>query len=95
MREIMREIKPEWVDQIIITDGGSTDGMVDYAREQGYDVNIQKEKEFRFCYTEILDMIEGDVMITFSPDGNSIPELIPDLIAKIKEEDNDMVIASR
>ena len=94
MKVIMPRIKPGWVDQIIITDGGSTDGTVEYAREQGYDVHIQREKGFRFCYTEILDMIEGDVMITFSPDGNSIPELIPELIAKI-EEGYDMCIASR
>ena len=31
---------------------------------------------------------------TFSPDGNSIPELIPNLISKMKE-DHDMVIVSR
>jgi len=30
---------------------------------------------------EIYDLIEGDVLITFSPDGNSIPELIPPLVA--------------
>ena len=36
----------------------------------------------------------GDVIITFSPDGNSIPELIPALIEKMKEG-YDMVIVSR
>jgi len=34
------------------------------------------------------------VVITFSPDGNSIPEVIPDLVAKMREG-HDMVIASR
>ena len=33
---------------------------------------------------EVLSLIEGDVVITFSPDGNSVPELIPALIAKMK-----------
>jgi hypothetical protein len=39
-------------------------------------------------------MIEGDIVLTFSPDGNSIPELIPDLLEKMKEG-HDMVIVSR
>jgi len=94
MKAIMPRVKREWVDQIIITDGGSTDGTVEYAREQGYEVYIQKTPGFRHCYFEILDMITGDIIITFSPDGNSIPELIPELIEKMKE-DYDMVIASR
>jgi glycosyltransferase involved in cell wall biosynthesis len=94
MREIMPQIDPDWCDQIIILDGGSTDGTIEYAKEQGYFVYVQKEKGIRFAYREVLPYIEGDVVITFSPDGNSIAELIPDLIAKMKE-DYDMVIVSR
>ena len=94
MREIMPKIDRDWVDQIIITDGGSTDGTIEYAREHGYQIHIQKQKGFRFCYFEILDMIEGDIVLTFSPDGNSIPELIPVLIEEMKQG-YDMVIASR
>lgn len=94
MKEIMPRIKRDWVHQIIITDGGSTDGTVEYAREQGYTVHIQSRPGFRFCYFEILDLIEGDIVLTFSPDGNSIPELIPDLIEKMKEG-HDLVIVSR
>jgi glycosyltransferase involved in cell wall biosynthesis len=94
MRKIMPQIDPEWCDQIIILDGGSTDGTIEYAKEQGYFVYVQKEKGIRFAYREVLPYIEGDVVITFSPDGNSIAELIPNLIAKMKE-DYDMVIVSR
>ena len=94
MKLIMPQIDPSWVDQIIITDGGSTDGTIEWAREQGYQVHVQSRPGFRFCYFEILDMIEGDVVITFSPDGNSIPELIPELVDKMMEG-YDMVIASR
>jgi glycosyltransferase involved in cell wall biosynthesis len=94
MREIMPQIHPDWCDQIIILDGGSTDGTLEYAKEQGYFVYVQKEKGIRFAYREVLPYIEGDVVITFSPDGNSIPELLPELIAKMKEG-YDMVIVSR
>jgi len=94
MKAVMPKIKREWCDQIIVLDGGSTDGTIEYARDQGYFVYIQKQPGFRHAYCEVLPYIEGDVIITFSPDGNSIPELIPDLINKMAEG-YDMVIASR
>jgi len=94
MKSIMPRVKKEWCDQILIVDGQSTDGTAEYAREQGYDVYIQKKKGMRHAYIEAMSLIKGDVILTFSPDGNSIPELIPDCIAKMKEG-YDMVIVSR
>lgn len=94
VKAIMPRIRKEWVDQIVVIDGGSTDGTIEWAREQGYFTHVQKKKGFRHGYLEGLPFVEGDVIITFSPDGNSIPELIPLLVAKMKEG-HDMVIASR
>lgn len=94
MKVIMPRIKEEWYDQLIILDGGSTDGTIEYARKKGYFVYVQKKPGFRHAYTEVLPYIEGNVVLTFSPDGNSIPELIPELIEKMREG-YDMVIASR
>lgn len=94
MKVIMPRVKRAWLDQIIVVDGGSTDGTIEWARENGYRVYVQKQPGFRHAYVEVLPYIEGDVLITFSPDGNSIPELIPELIAKMRQG-YDMVIASR
>ncbi|MBM3861934.1 MAG: glycosyltransferase family 2 protein [Verrucomicrobia bacterium] len=94
MQAIMPRIKREWVDQILIMDGASSDGTAEWAREQGYEVHVQQEKGLRQAFQEAWPLIKGDIVITFSPDGNSIPELIPPLIAKIKEG-YDMVIVSR
>lgn len=91
---IMPQIKKEWVDQIIILDGGSTDGTQEWARAQGYLVYVQKERGLRNAYREVWPLIEGDVVITFSPDGNSVVELIPPLVEKMREG-YDMVIVSR
>ena len=94
MKAIMPQINRSWVDQIIVVDGGSTDGTIEWAKENGYEIYIQKQKGFRHAYTEVWPQVIGDVVITFSPDGNSVAELIPQLIAKMKEG-YDMVIASR
>jgi glycosyltransferase involved in cell wall biosynthesis len=94
MHAIMPKIRREWADQILILDGGSTDGTVEYAREQGYEVHVQTKPGIRQAYMEALPKIRGEILVTFSPDGNSIPELIPPLIAKMNEG-HDMVIVSR
>lgn len=94
MKAIMPRIKREWVDQIIVVDGGSKDGTIEWAKENGYQVYVQKQRGFRHAYEEVMPLVEGDVLVTFSPDGNSVAELLPELIAKMKEG-YDMVIASR
>lgn len=94
VRVVMPKIKHEWVDQILIVDGGSTDGTVEYFREQGYEIFFQKEKGYGRAIREALDHARGDIIIEFTPDGNSIPEVIPELVAKIREG-YDLVVASR
>lgn len=94
MRAIMPQMKPEWFSQILVVDGGSTDGTVEYARTQGYDVIVQRQPGIRHAYVEAFPLVRGEVVITFSPDGNSDPAVIPPLIEKMTRG-FDMVIASR
>jgi len=94
MKVILPRIRREWVDQIVLLDGGSEDGTAEYARRQGLQVHVQRRPGLRAGYVEVLPLIEGDVLVTFSPDGNSIPELIPPLLAKVRQG-YDMVIVSR
>ena len=94
MKEIMPKIKKEWYDQLLIVDGQSTDGTIEHCKKMGYPLVIQQKKGMRNAYMESWPHITGDVVLTFSPDGNSIPELIPQCIEKMKEG-YDMVIVSR
>ena len=96
LRKIMPQIKPEWYDQLVILDGNSNDSTVDWCREQGYTVYAQREKGLWNGYRELFKsgLIEGDIVVTFSPDGNSVPEMIPRLTDMVAEN-CDMAIASR
>ena len=55
MKIIMPRIKREWVDQILFIDGRSTDGTIEYARENGYSIVIQKKYGLRNAYVEALE----------------------------------------
>ncbi|OGS17893.1 MAG: hypothetical protein A2219_01800 [Elusimicrobia bacterium RIFOXYA2_FULL_50_26] len=94
MKAVMPHIKKEWYDELIIVDGGSTDGTIEYARDNGYYLFVQKGKDSGAAFTESVEKATGDIVIIFSPDGNSLPEAIPQLVEKIKEG-YDLVIASR
>ena len=94
LKEIASKIKSEWYDRIIILDGGSVDGTIEYAKNAGYDVVIQKRPGVRMAYIECQEYLKENIIITFSPDGNSVVESIPFLVDEIKKG-YDMVIASR
>ncbi|HEX4046062.1 MAG TPA: glycosyltransferase [Gammaproteobacteria bacterium] len=94
IKVIMPQVDTQLFDQVLIIDGGSKDGTIAWCEQQGYEVFVQKQRGLRSAYLEALPHIRGDVMITFSPDGNSVASLLPDLINKLKEG-WDMVIVSR
>src|SRR5690606_36065362 len=94
LKKVMPQVDHTLFDQILIGDGNSTDNTVDWARDQGYEIYIQKKAGIRHVYSEAWPLIRGDYVITFSPDGNCKPEDIPLIIEKLKSG-NDMVIASR
>ena len=50
MKQIMPRVERHWYDQLIILDGGSTDGSLEYARAQGYDTIVQEQGGLRRGY---------------------------------------------
>lgn len=94
VRAIMPLIPREWFHQILILDGGSTDGTVEWARDHGFTVYVQQRPGIRFAYLEALPLIEGDAILSISPDGNCDPAFLPRLIDKLREG-YDLVIGSR
>ena len=94
VKKIVPKIKKEWLDEIIFVDGGSTDGTIEEAKRLGFKVIIQKQKGHGAAVLEGVNAIKSDNFILFGPDGNDEPEKIPELIEKIKEG-YDQVLVTR
>ena len=65
------------------------------SQRKNYEVIVQKRRGIRMAYIECYDHIKEDIIITFSPDGNSLVETIPMLAEKIKEGYDMVIFASR
>ena len=96
VQKVLPRIESGWHDQLLVVDGHSADGTLEWCKEHGYETYIQKQSGMWRAFQEIFTSgaVRGDIVVTFSPDGNSLPEVIPKLVDKIREG-YDMVIASR
>jgi glycosyltransferase involved in cell wall biosynthesis len=91
---VLPQIKKDWLDEIIITDGHSTDGTVEYCKSNGFFVLEKQGGGYGAAIREAVKVAKGDIIVEFPPDGNSLPEKIPEVIAKVREG-YDLVIVSR
>jgi glycosyltransferase involved in cell wall biosynthesis len=94
VRVVIPQIRRDWVDEILVLDGGSTDGTVEFMRGQGLTVLTEARGGYGRAMAHGMQKAKGDIVIEFTPDGNSIPEDIPRIIAKVNEG-YDLVIGSR
>ena len=81
-------------DDVLVVDGGSTDGSWEYALSRGIRVMSQLRRGVGYGVLDALHTMQTDYVIEFSPDGNCLPERLPDLIAKLREG-YDLVVVSR
>lgn len=92
--QIPKPSEAEGFHEIYAIDGGSTDGTLDYFKQQGIPVISQSKRGRGEAFLLAFKNIEADAYIFFSPDGN---EDVLD-IKKFKghlENGADLVIASR
>ncbi len=94
LKAIMPRVPTHLFNQILIVDGQSVDGSLEWSKSQGYDTVRQTRRGLRHAYSEGFRHIRGEFVVTFSPDGNCIPEDLEPLVDKLKQG-YDMVIASR
>lgn len=95
LKEIVPKINPNLFDNIIFVDGGSTDGSIEWLKENNFNVVHQKNKGLGNAYLEGLRITKDDFVITFSPDGNSDPSRLKEMVNVINTNNPDILICSR
>ena len=84
MKKIMPQINRSWIDEIIIVDGGSTDGTIEEVQKLGFKIVHQTLRGVGDAYRLGIEATNCDYILFFSPDGNHEIKDIPILINKIK-----------
>lgn len=94
LRVTLPKIIKVWNDEILVVDGGSTDATVSICREFNVPVLVQSGKGIPNAEKEACLHKPSDYYIIFTPDGNAIPEILPQLKKKTLDG-YDMVVVSR
>lgn len=88
----------EWVDEVVVVDGGSHDHTVAVARAAGAKVILESERGYgRACATGAAAAVEGgaEILVFLDGDGGDRPDVIPSLVQPILDRKFDFVIGSR
>jgi glycosyltransferase involved in cell wall biosynthesis len=94
VRTIIPYIDRALVDDIIVIDGGSKDGTVEYAMTTGLTIVTQLRPGLQHAIFDVARSLHHDYVIEFSPDGNCKVDQLSELVAKI-HEGHDHVVVSR
>ena len=81
-------------DEVLVVDGGSTDGTVEFLQARDIPVYTQTRRGRGEAFRVGVARSTGKYLVFFSPDGNENPDDIPKLFALL-EAGADMAIASR
>lgn len=81
--------------QVIVIDGGSSDGTIEIVKALGASVKTQTKLGYGRAIKEAIPYAEGEILVVLDGDGVYDPREIPKLLKIMKEENADLVIGSR
>jgi glycosyltransferase involved in cell wall biosynthesis len=94
LRVTLPQIDRSLFDEIVVVDGRSTDGTIEFCRENGLTVIIQPRIGMPDAEEAAFKTLKSDAFVLYTPDGNSMADLLPQLCEHLRAG-YDMVIASR
>jgi glycosyltransferase involved in cell wall biosynthesis len=95
---IVAAVPSNWVDEVVVVDGGSSDGTVAEARAAGATVLIEQERGYgRACAKGAAAAAAGgaEILVFLDGDGSDRADEIPRLVQPIFASKYDFVIGSR
>jgi glycosyltransferase involved in cell wall biosynthesis len=92
---VLERVDRSLISEIILVDGGSGDGTVAIAKDNGAKVIEETRRGYgRACAVGVASA-QGEVIVFMDADGADNPDQIPELITPIKQDQADMVLGSR
>jgi glycosyltransferase involved in cell wall biosynthesis len=95
---VLAAMPRDWVDEVIVVDGGSRDRTAEVASAAGATVIVEKQRGYgRACARGAAVAIDdgAEVLVFLDGDGGDRPEGIPGLVQPILDNTHDFVIGSR
>jgi glycosyltransferase involved in cell wall biosynthesis len=96
--QVVAVVPRDWVDEVVVVDGGSRDATVAEARAAGATVLIEKQRGYgRACARGAAAAVAGgaQILVFLDGDGSDRPDEIPALVQPILASKYDFVIGSR
>jgi glycosyltransferase involved in cell wall biosynthesis len=95
---VVTAIPRDWIDEVIVVDGGSRDRTVAVASAAGARVLVENERGYgRACARGAAAAVESgaEILVFLDGDGSDQPGVIPSLVQPILDRKFDFVIGSR
>src|SRR5208283_3180659 len=95
--DVVREVKAQKVDEVIVVDNGSTDRTAERAAAAGARVVREPHRGYGRACAAGVSALRGDVEIVcfLDGDGSDVPNFLPAIVRPIADGEADFVMGSR
>ncbi|MGH2593334.1 MAG: glycosyltransferase family 2 protein [Anaerolineae bacterium] len=96
LAQTLDEMPASWIGQVIVVDGGSTDGTPEVARSRGARVIVQPRRGYGLaCASGAAAASNADAIVFLDADGSDAPADMPALVEPVHSGRADLVLGSR